>query len=157
VNYLINIYIIDFRHHFIKAFINRVLHFDTTTTSRDEDEHVVLKHQLGSFTKDIKTVMKDIDLLLINELHNHLIALNEAKIRYLIELRKSIYQLIASYTFSFAIRRINDQYLILTKQLTVILVCTGIFTRTMSLLCSHRIQEVLYEEETLQLHDIHSH
>jgi hypothetical protein len=134
-----------------------VLHFDTIITSRDEDEHAVLKRQLESFIEDLKTMIDDIDLRLINELHNHLIAFDEAKVRYSLNLRKSIYQQIASYTTSFVIRRIHAQFELLTEQITVILACIEIFTTTMSLFCSHRIQKMLFEEETLQLKDIHSH
>jgi hypothetical protein len=157
MKYLINTYIIDFRHHFVKAYINQVLHFNTIITSRDEGGHAVLKRQLGSFIEDLKTMIDDIDLLLINELHNHLIALDETKVRYPLNLRKSIYQQIASYTTFFVIRRIHAQFELLTEQITYILACIEFLTTTMSLFCSHRIQKMLFEEDALQLKDIHSH
>jgi hypothetical protein len=74
MKYLQSIYIDDFRERFVKCFTNRVLHFDTITTSRDESDHAVLKRRLRSFIEDLKTMMNDISLLLINELaHDNVI------------------------------------------------------------------------------------
>ncbi len=70
INYLYDTYIRNYRRRFIKCYTNQVLHFDTTVTSRGEDEHAVLKRQLESSIDDLKTVMNEINLLLINEHHN---------------------------------------------------------------------------------------
>jgi hypothetical protein len=90
VKYLIIIYITHVKH-FVKCFINRVLHFDITTTFRDENEHVVFKRQLKISKDDLKTLIKDIDLLLINEHHNYLLKLNDDKMRFFMKFRKSIF------------------------------------------------------------------
>jgi hypothetical protein len=66
-------------------------------TSRDEKAHAVLKRQLESSIENLKTVMNDINLLLINEQHNYLIDINDAKLRYLIELRKLVFDQLASF------------------------------------------------------------
>jgi hypothetical protein len=86
MKYLINTYIINFRHHFVKTYINQVLYFNIIITSRNEDKHVVLKRQLESFIEDLKTMINDINLLLINELHNHLIVFDEIKVQYSLNL-----------------------------------------------------------------------
>jgi hypothetical protein len=80
-----------------------VLHFDTTMTSRDEKAHAVLKKQLEISTRNLKTMMNDINLLLINEQHNYLIDLADARMRYSIELRKSIFQQLFSFVTSIAL------------------------------------------------------
>ena len=157
MNYLVNIYIIDFRHHFVKAYINQMLHFDIISTSRDEERHSILKRQLESFIEDLKTIVDDIDLLLINELHNHLIVFDEAKIRYFLDLRKLIYQQIALYIISFAIRKIDSQLKLLTERITIISVCTDVFITITGLSCSHRIHECLFQKRALQIKDVHSH
>jgi hypothetical protein len=72
-------------------------------TSRDESEHAVLKRQLRSSIDDLKTVMNKINLLLINEQHNYLIEMKEAKMRYLIELRKFIFDQLTSFITSTAL------------------------------------------------------
>jgi hypothetical protein len=65
---LYDIYIMSYRRRFIKCYITQMLHFDITITSRDEDFHAILKRQLSKFTDDLKTIMNDINLMLINKL-----------------------------------------------------------------------------------------
>jgi hypothetical protein len=72
-------------------------------TSRDESEHAVLKRQLKSSIDDLKTMMNEINLLLINEHHNYLIEMKEAKMRYFIELRKFIFDQLTSFVTSTAL------------------------------------------------------
>ena len=101
VEYLSMIYFFH-RCCFVRCFINQVFHFDITITSRVEDEHSILKHQLSSFNEDFKTVMNDINLLLKNELNDHFIAVKEIKNRFFMKFRKSIFQqLIAHISFLF--------------------------------------------------------
>ncbi len=57
----------NYRRHFIKCYINQVLHFDTTMTSRDEDFHAILKQQLSKFIDDLKTIINDINFMSINK------------------------------------------------------------------------------------------
>ena len=87
-----------------------ITHFETTTTSRGEGGHAVLKRQLGSSSGDLKTVVDGINLLLINELHNHLIRLDEAKVRLPMDIRKPIFQEISPYVTPYALRKIMPQY-----------------------------------------------
>ncbi len=86
MNYLVNTYIIDFRERFVKTFIHQRLYFDTISISRDEDVHAILKRQLDILTRDLKIVIKSIDLLLMNEYTNHTLANASAKIRYFLKL-----------------------------------------------------------------------
>jgi hypothetical protein len=72
-------------------------------TSRDESEHAVLKRRLESSMSDLKTMMNDINLMLVNEHHNYLIEMKEARMRYSIELRKSIFDQLVSYVTSIAL------------------------------------------------------
>ncbi len=97
MKYLYDIYIRNYRHRFVKCYINQILHFDIIVTSRDEKAHAMLKRQLESFTENLKTVMNEINLLLINEQHNYLIDINDAKLRYLIELRKFVFDQLISF------------------------------------------------------------
>lgn len=46
MTYLYETYIQSHRFRFVRCFTNRVLHFDTTVTSRGEGAHAVLKKQL---------------------------------------------------------------------------------------------------------------
>jgi hypothetical protein len=80
-----------------------MLHFDITVTSRDERAHAVLKRQLESSIENLKTMMNEINLLLINEQHNYLIDINDAKLRYLIELRKHVFDQLTSFVILVAL------------------------------------------------------
>ncbi len=157
VRYLYDTYLRDYRRRFVKCYTNQVLHFDTTMTSRGENAHAVLKRQLKSSIDDLKIVMNDINLLLINEQHNYLIDINETRLRYSIELRKSIFNQLASFVTSIALRKILSQYKKLIERLTIIAACIRIFTTITELSCSHKIQQRLYEEESLLIEDVHSH
>lgn len=50
LNYLRDIYILSFHRRFVKFQIDQVLHFETTTISRGEGEHAVLKRHLAVST-----------------------------------------------------------------------------------------------------------
>jgi hypothetical protein len=74
VKYLIATYIRDHRRRFVKAYTNQVLHFETTMSSHSEIEHAQLKRYLRASTDDLKTMIDSINLMLKNQIHNHLIA-----------------------------------------------------------------------------------
>ena len=120
VKYLTIIYVNDYRHHFIKCYINKVLHFETTTTSRDENDHAVLKRQIEFSSENFKTVIDGIVLLLTNELHNYIIVFEEAKSRYPLNFRKKVFNQLAAHVTPYAIRRIFIQYDILTERTTML-------------------------------------
>ena len=129
-------------------------YFETTTTSRGEGGHAVLKRQLGTSNGDLKAVVEGVALLLTNELYNHLIAINSAKDRYPTDLRKPIFQRLASRVTPFALRKIPGQYNLLVDQPTAIRACTEVFTTVTGLPCSYIIQERLYDDGVLLLEDV---
>jgi hypothetical protein len=88
--YLIFIYI-DHRRLFAKYHINKILHFEIIIISRDENAHAILKRQLKSSSNDLKTIINDINLLLINEYINHLMKINIDKTRFSMKLNKFIF------------------------------------------------------------------
>jgi hypothetical protein len=157
IDYLYDIYIKNYRRRFIKCYTNQVLHFDTTMTFRDEKEHAVLKRQLESSTRNLKTVMNDINLLLINEQHNYLINMTKTKMRYSIELWRSFFDQLASFVTSVALWKILSQYKKLIEQLTVISACIDVFITTTELSCSHKIQQRLFNENCILIENVHSH
>jgi hypothetical protein len=91
VKYLYLIYIRNYRRRFVKCYTNQILHFEITVISRKEDEHVVLKRQLESSTEDLKTMIDEISLLLMNEMQNHTLVLTNAQMRHSMKLRKSVF------------------------------------------------------------------
>jgi hypothetical protein len=157
IDYLYETYIRDYRRRFIKCYTNQILHFDITMTSRDESAHALLKRQLEKSIDDLKTIMNNINLMLINERQNHRINLDENRIRYSMKLRKSIFQQLTSFVINVALRKMNSQYQMLVKRSTVMSRCTNVFIIIIELSCSHRIQKRLYQEKSILFEDVHSH
>ncbi len=156
MKYLAIIYITHAKH-FVKCYINRVLHFDITTTSRDENEHATLKCQLETSKNDLKSMIENINLLLINEHHNHLLKLNDDKTRFFMKLRKWIFQQISSYITTSMIRRIVTQYQLMIDQSTILSSCTQTFITIIDLSCSHKIQKRMFKRECILMKNIHFH
>jgi hypothetical protein len=126
-------------------------------TSREEERHVVLKRQLESSTENLKTVMNEINLLFINEHHKHVLALADEKVKFSTALRKSIFNQLKAHVTHHAIRKIVTQYNLLTEKFIVIDLCSNAFIIIIKLSCSHKIQNKLFNKESLLLKDIHSH
>jgi hypothetical protein len=89
-------------------------------TSRDEDSHAILKQQLDKSTEDLKTIMNDIDLMLINELQNYRIALDDDRMRYLMKLRKSIFEQLIFFVSTNVFRKILSQYKLMIERFIVL-------------------------------------
>jgi hypothetical protein len=134
-----------------------MLHFDTTMTSRDEDSHAILKQQLDKSIEDLKTIVNDIDFMLINELQKYRIALDDDRMRYLMKLRKSIFEQLVFFVSTNVLRKILSQYKLMIERFTVLSACIKIFITIIELLCSHRIQKRLFQKECLLIENVHSH
>ncbi len=157
INYLYDTYIMSYRRRFIKCYINQMLHFDITITSRDEDAHAILKRQLDKFTNDLKTIMNEINLLLINEVQNYRIDLNDDKMRYFMKCRKSIFDQIVFFVSIIVLRKFLSQYKLLMKRLIVMSACINVFIIIIELFCSHRIQKRMFQKECILIEDVYSH
>lgn len=100
------------------------------------------------------------DLLLLDQRHNYVQKLEEAKTRLPFELRLPIFRDLTAFVTPYALRQVYQQYKRLTAEPTVIVACTGTFTRTTGLICAHGIQNRMYDRAsggTLKLEDIHPH
>lgn len=65
-----------------------MLHFETATIFRNENDHSALKRQLKSIIKNFKIVIDEIAFLLNNKLHNYFIVFDEAKSCYFMKFCK---------------------------------------------------------------------
>jgi hypothetical protein len=126
-------------------------------TSRDEDFHAMLKRQLSKFIDDLKTIMNDINFMLINELQNYRIELNDDRMRYFIELRKSIFDQLIFLVTTIVLKKVLSQYNLLIDRLIVIFVCINVFIIITELFDNHRIQKRLFHDECLLIEDVYSH
>ena len=116
-----------------------MLHFETTIISRSEKKHAILKRIFENFIDDLKTIIDVVILLLMNEYQNHLIKINETRIKLFIKFRKSIFQFIVAHVISTALKKIMFQYEKLINQSTIILSCIEAFIISIKLSCSHKI------------------
>ncbi len=158
VKYLRFIYIVEFRSRFVICYINKILHFEITIIFRSEDAHVVLKKRLEFFSEDLKTVIKNVDLFLMNEYQNYRLKITNKKTRYSLNLRKKVFQQLFAYINHYALRKISHQYDLLTKWLTIIKACINVFIIIIKLSCNHKIQKQLYSEnDVILLKNVHLH
>lgn len=138
MKYLICIYITHVTK-FVKCFIDQVLHFNITIISCAEDEHKALKKQLKSLTKDFKTIIDQIDLLLINEFHDYKLNFDDVKNCYSLNLNKFIFYQIKIYIILHAIKKILPQYKLLIDQTMIVFAYTNTFIIFIDLSCNHKI------------------
>ena len=139
VQYLLETWIRPYKRKFIKCYTDQILHFNNNATSRSEGGHAVLKRNLGFSIGDLKEVVDCIDLMLLNQRNDYIIAFEEAKMRLAHDLRLPIFRDLHAKVTPFALRRILPQWRLLTSNATVLPRCTNAFTTSMGLPCAHRI------------------
>ena len=145
-----------YKRRFVKCFTDQVLHFGTTSTSKGEGAHAVLKRNLITSTEDLKTVVENLDLMLINQRHDYLIAAEEAKVRYPMDLKIDVFRNLAAFVTPYALRKILEEYKRLIDEPTVLPACTKAFSTSLGLPCAHIIQERL-TSNGLMIEDVHLH
>ncbi len=156
MQYLVFIYIANCRY-FVKCFIDKILHFEIIFTSREEDEHVVLKRQLRSLFDNLKTVIDENNFLLIKKLNNYRLKLKNNKIGFFLRLHNFIFDQISAHVSRHAIKKIETQYHLLIQQSTILLQCINVFIIIIDLSCSHQIQQRLFQSENVLIKNVHSH
>ena len=102
-------------------------------------------------------IVNDFILMLMNEYQNHLIKINETKIRLFMNFRKLIFQHIIAHVISTVLKKIMSQYKLLIDQSTTFLFCIESFFTSMKFSCSHKIQKRLFNENDILLNDVHFH
>lgn len=174
MEYLFNTYINLHKRKFVAYWTNQTLNFFTTSSSRSESGHALLKNNLNvstgkiypilkdyhvdHMTGDLKLVVDKIDMLLINQRSNYLIAFDEAKMRLPQELRLPVFRDLISFVTPFALRKIYHEYKALTTDFTVLPRCTNSYSTKSGLPCKHIIQERLFTPPgVIKLEDVHPH
>ena len=126
--------------------------------STAESEHWEIKQKLESSLEDLKTVIQKIQFKLNNQLQElHLLHKDQKAETILSQHSASVFQYLCYEVSTYAIEYMYQQWEQLTKKLTCLTFCTRIFWITMSLLCKHEIQILLFTEEALKRDHLHSH
>ena len=125
-----------------KYHTNEIRHYGTTTTSRAEGIHRVLKSNLKFSTGDSMTVIDRIEVMLINQLKKHRKDLGKAKRSTSFDFGHTVFQNLIGRVTPHAIWKIHDQFKRLKSATKVnpLPPCTEAFTKTMGLPCSHLIE-----------------
>ena len=147
-----------YKRRFVKCFIDQVLHFGIISTFRRERVHAVLKRNLIISTEDLKTMVENLDFMLINQRHDYLIAAEEVKVRYSMDLKIDAFRNLIAFVISYALRKILGEYKRLIDQPTVFFACIKAFSTFLGLPCVHVIQERLTSNGNgLMIEDVHPH
>ena len=145
-----------YKRRFVKCFIDQMLHFGTISTFRGEGAHAVLKKNLITSTENLKTVIENLDFMLINQRHDYLITAKEIKIRYFMNLKIDVFRNLAAFVISYALKKILGKYKRLIDESTVFSACIKAFSTFLKLPCVHIIQKRLTFNE-LMIEDVHFH
>jgi len=140
------------KEHFVSAWTNQRLHFNTRATSRAEGLHGSLKQHLLVNTGDLKRVHENITHFLDRQVQEHDGQLERSKTRLVWDFRGPFFDEIRQWVTPSALREILKQKELVQNPL---LPCTGQFRTTMGLPCSHEINQLQREGRKIQLSDIY--
>ena len=110
LRYLHKTWIGSWKKKFVRCWIDRFLHLLTTTISRAESAHNVLKAQLGFSTGDLYTVLIAIEVLLTNQLKDWYQELAIAKDRTAHQHRISMFRKLISHMPPYGLWKILASY-----------------------------------------------
>jgi histone-lysine N-methyltransferase SETD2 len=99
INYLKNTWIKSFDRKIIKCYINKIRHFFIISTSRSKSAHRVLKNNLNFFTDDLKMMMNNIEILLMNQRKEYATKFDETKMRVFFDLKISSFRDLLSHVY----------------------------------------------------------
>jgi hypothetical protein len=148
---------LTYKEMFIRAWVGQYLHLGNWATSRVEGSYAIVKQYIGASTGDILFVFERIKNALQDQHYTLSSDLAEDRIKTLNFCAHFLYSNITKRTSRYSIRLISEQASI-AKRATPeapLSKCTNIFTRTMGLLCAHRITSLLSTYQPIPLSDIH--
>jgi hypothetical protein len=148
---------LTYKELFIRAWIGQYCYLGNWATSRVEGSHAIVKQYIGGSTGDILFVFERINNALEAQHYTLSSDLAEDKIKTLNFCSHFLYSNITKRTSRYSISLISNQATI-AKRATPeapLSKCTNIFTRTLGLLCAHRIASLLSTYQPIPLSDIH--
>jgi hypothetical protein len=152
-----------YKKYLVHCYVDQVFHASTTTTSRLEGAHYVLKCWIGKPTKNLTQVWESVSLAINHQLDE--IAIKRAKQRSTILLRTThefFGALTNAITITAKVKAADQWQLIKTEPARLQAnpigsICTGNYWRSMGIPCWHMMKERLAEGGRLQPADFHPH
>ena len=161
--YLRHIWIQSWLRVIVKVWINEILHFDTTTISRVEVMHRVLKSHLMYSIDDLKHVIDDIEIMIMNQCAIYTTKLNQESMKKFTTFNHNVFRDVIDRVTSHALYKVENQWLKVQTKTSHerMKSCIKIFKHTKSLSCAHKIKATLNrlhdQRERLNVNDFHSH
>jgi len=141
---------------FIACYTNQVMHFGNTSTSRAEGNHSQVKRSLCIVNGDLLSVVQRTKLIIEikdTEIHNEI---EEQKYRrcrrHLVSILSNVIGKVSWYALDLFLVQLHGVSDAATHP-----VCTGNFTRSIGILCAHKIQELLDCHQPLLVSHFHEH
>jgi hypothetical protein len=142
INYLKNIWIIIFVKKIMKFHTNKIRHFFIIFTSRFENAHRVLKQHLRFFIENLKMIIDNIEILLMNQRRKYAMKLDIVKMKISFDLRISLFRDLIFHVISHALRLVHKQFLLLqSDDINSSMSCTNAWIKISELLCVHTIKK----------------
>lgn len=146
---------LPWKERFVSCYTGKQPHFGTTSSSRGEGSHFVLKRYLKISQLDIFSVYKRLKLMLANqfvELSKHL---EDEKIKVYHRYSDPIFSNIIHHISKFALDKIWNQFQLLSTTDAATGECLGTFTQTYGLPCKHLLKQLIEIEAPIALDSIH--
>jgi hypothetical protein len=141
----------------MKCYIDKIRHFFITFTSRFENAHQVLKQHLRFFIDDLKMMMNNIEILLMNQRKKYIIKLNIAKMKMFFDFWISLFREFIFQISSHALRFIHKQFFFLQIE-NYFTICTNAWIIVSRLSYVHKIKKrMTFSQKMFLLKNIHSH
>ncbi|OBS15929.1 hypothetical protein FPOA_13340 [Fusarium poae] len=154
VGYILEAWITPYKHKFIKAWTNQYRHYGQTATSRVEGIHQLIKNEIDSASVDLFEAWMKMTLVIETQCDQLDQMQTDEHSRPPADLVGGIWSVVRTWISSQALREVNKQVKLLQKEVSP---CTGIFTKTLGLPCSHTIRALIRLRKPLQLHHFARH
>lgn len=140
----------------VTCFIDKFLHFGKLVTSTGESGHAALKSQLSSSMGNLRDVVGKVRDGIIHQSQEIYSVHSKAKIEFDTTMMKiGAFRHLNGFISVKGLRKLHEQLLRLTKNVTCIVPCTHTFEKTMGLPCAHKIHQSLFDKEPLYPKDCH--
>ena len=147
----------------VRAWTNEVLHFDTTTTSRVEAMHRVLKSHLMYSIGDLEHVVDGIEIMTMNQCATYTTKLDQESMKKSTTFNHNVFRDVIGRVTPHALYKVEDQWLKVQAETPHerMKPCTKVFKHTKGLSCAHKIKAALNrlhdQRGRLNVDDFHSH
>ena len=141
LNYAIGQWLMPYHKHLVHAWTDQFFNCGTTTTSRLEGAHSVLKGWIGKPTKDLTRVWESIQLAISDQLNQIGVKRDQQSQGTPAGLSGVVFHQIMNKISHYGLYRFAEQYKLIRQQVNT--TCTKTFQSSMGFPCWHIVKERL--------------